>query len=167
MIGPLTYRSWLLLLATCIVVFGVNLFDRLRIDDPVGALSVHLLGGIWGTLAVGLFAQAAYSSDVGNGLLYGGGLGLFGVQILGILVVGIFVAVVSTGLWMGIRATIGLRVNEEEEELGLDLSEMRMRAYPAEDAGVRVLAPQPDLITEAAKALVTEEREAEIEADFS
>lgn len=126
-----------------LVVAGIELFDRLKVDDPVGATSVHLLGGIWGTLAVGLFADAQFSADVGNGLFFGGGLGLLGVQALGVLVVGLFVVAASTGLWLGIKHTMGLRVDQEEEYLGLDITEMRMRAYPNDDVhGVRTI-PAP------------------------
>jgi Amt family ammonium transporter len=114
------------------VVPAVALFDRIRIDDPVGATSVHLIGGIWGTLAVGLFAEARFSEAVGDGLLFGGGATLLGAQALGIAAVGGFVVATTTLLWLAIRKTIGLRVDEEEEYVGLDIAEMGMEAYPAD-----------------------------------
>ena len=128
------------LVAGVVAVPAVALLDRLRIDDPVGAVSVHLFGGVWGTLALGLFAEARFSADVGNGLLFGGGAGLLGVQALGVASVVGFGAVAATAFWAIIRKTIGLRVEEEEEYLGLDLSEMGMGAYPT-DAAVRRAAP--------------------------
>jgi len=132
------------LLAGVIVVPAVALLDRLRIDDPVGAVSVHLFGGVWGTLAVGLFAEARFSADVGNGLLFGGGAGLLGAQALGVVVVGAFVAAASAVFWFAIRKTIGLRVDEEEEHVGLDLSEMGMGAYPADSTVRRVAPPEAE-----------------------
>ena len=135
--------------AGAIVVMSVELVDRIKVDDPVGAISVHLVCGIWGTLAVGLFAEATYSADVGDGLLYGGSVGLLGAQALGIAAVGAFVSAASFILWKLVDLIIGLRVDEHEELIGLDLAEMRMRAYPADDmAGVRAMAaempePQP------------------------
>ena len=118
--------------AGAMVVPAVVLFDRLRVDDPVGATSVHLLGGIWGTLAVGLFAEARFSDAAGDGLLFGGGLRLLGTQALGVVAVGAFVVTTSTVLWLAIRKVVGLRVDEEEEYLGLDVTEMGMEAYPAD-----------------------------------
>ncbi len=126
-------------LAGMLVVFGVELFDRLKVDDPVGATSVHLLCGLWGTLAVGLFAEARFNATVGNGLLFGGGLKLLGMQALGMVAVAVFVFSSSSVLWFAIKATIGLRVSEEEEAIGLDLAEMRMRAYPGDIAAAATL----------------------------
>ncbi|GMV39655.1 MAG: ammonium transporter [Myxococcales bacterium] len=121
-----------------LVVPAVVLFDRARVDDPVGATSVHLVGGIWGTLAVGLFAEARFSADVGDGLLFGGGASLLATQALGVAAVGVFVVLASTALWLLIRRVMGLRVDAEEEYLGLDLAEMGMEAYPADGAGHQV-----------------------------
>jgi Amt family ammonium transporter len=117
------------LLAGTLVVFGVRLLDRWRIDDPVGAIPVHLMNGIWGTVAVGLFAEARYSADVGSGLFTGGGFGLLGAQLLGVLTVGVFVFGLSLGVWWLLRLVIGVRVEPDHEYEGLDMSEMRMRAY--------------------------------------
>jgi Amt family ammonium transporter len=100
-----------------IVVFTVPMLDKLKIDDVVGAIPVHLFCGIWGTLAV---------------LLTGGytGEATFGGQITGILVVGVFVFVASAVVWMILKATMGLRVEEEAELRGLDTTELGMEAYP-------------------------------------
>jgi Amt family ammonium transporter len=118
-------------IAGTIIVFGVLLLDKLHLDDPVGALAVHGMGGIFGTLAVGLFAQDAIApGTTGNGLLFGGGFGLLGNQALGIVAVGAFVFALSLAAWLAIKATMGVRVSEEEEIEGLDIGEHGNRAYP-------------------------------------
>jgi len=118
-------------IAGAIVVFGVLLLDRVHLDDPVGALAVHGMGGIFGTLAVGLFAQDSVApGTTGDGLFFGGGLGLLGSQALGVLAVGAFVFGVSLVTWLAIKATMGVRVSEEEEIEGLDVGEHGNRAYP-------------------------------------
>lgn len=128
------------LIAGALVVIFVEVFDSFKIDDPVGATSVHLVCGVWGTLALGLFAQEAYSADVGNGLLFGGGTALVTAQLIGIASVGAFVVISSSVVWLAVRATIGLRASEEEEMLGLDITEMRMRAYASDDmSGMRAV----------------------------
>ncbi len=108
-----------------LVVFGVWFLDYvLHIDDPVGAVAVHCLNGIWGTFAVGLFAtKSAPLNDSFQGLFYGGGFELLGKQCLGILAVAAWTAVTITITFLIIKATIGLRVSEEEEILGLDSTE--------------------------------------------
>ena len=108
-----------------LVVFGVWLLDyKLRVDDPVGAVAVHCLNGIWGTLAVGLFATtSAPGNDSYTGLFYGGGFHLFGLQLLGFVSVAAWTAVTITITFLIIKATIGLRVTEEEEIIGLDPTE--------------------------------------------
>lgn len=106
-----------------IATFGVELLDRLKIDDPVGAIPVHAFNGVWGSLAVGLFAS-------NGGLFTTGELYQFGVQFLGVVVVLVWV-VVSTGLlFLLLKNTIGLRVSPEEELQGLDLSEHQTESYP-------------------------------------
>ena len=107
------------ILVVCAVIF----FDRVKIDDPVGALSVHLVNGVWGTVAVGLFNKEA-------GLLYGGGVKQLGIQVVGILAVAAFSLVSSLTLWKVIQGLMGLRVSEEEEIEGLDIGEHGMEAYP-------------------------------------
>ena len=111
--------------AGVLVVFGVWLLDyKLHIDDPVGAVAVHCLNGIWGTIAVGLFATtSAPGNDSVVGLFYGGGFGLLGVQILGFITVAAWTAVTITITFLIIKATAGLRVSEEEEIVGLDSCE--------------------------------------------
>lgn len=118
--------------AGLLVVFGVWLLDyKLHVDDPVGAVAVHFMNGIWGTFAVGLFATNtapgyAIADKNGNelvGLFYGGGVKLLGLQCLGIITVLAWAAVTITITFLVIRATIGLRVTEEEEIIGLDQTE--------------------------------------------
>jgi len=116
-------------IAGVLVVAAVIAFDRVRIDDPVGALAVHLANGIWGTLAVGLFADPALANG-SAGLFAGGGLSLLGTQALGVLTVGLFVTGVSYVVWQSLKATIGLRVSIQEEIEGLDIGEHGNVAYP-------------------------------------
>ena len=108
-----------------LVVFGVWFLDYvLRIDDPVGAVAVHCLNGIWGTIATGLFATtSAPGNDTLVGLFYGGGFTLLGIQLLGVLAVAAWTAVTITITFLIIKACIGLRVSAEEETLGLDVTE--------------------------------------------
>jgi Amt family ammonium transporter len=118
--------------AGLLVVFGVWLLDyKLHIDDPVGAVAVHCLNGIWGTIAVGLFAtSSAPDYSVANaagqqlvGLFYGGGFELLGLQLVGVVSVAAWTAVTITITFLVIRATLGLRVSAEEEIEGLDATE--------------------------------------------
>jgi len=119
------------LIAGILVVLSVMMFDRLKIDDPVGALSVHLVNGIFGTLAVGLFARDGITGTAtGNGLFYGGGLKLLGAQAVGVVAVGAFTFVAALVVWYLIRLVMGMRVSREEEIAGLDLGEHGMKAYP-------------------------------------
>lgn len=111
------------LVAGVLVVEAVLTFDRLHIDDPVGALSVHLVNGIWGTLAVGLF-------NTDTGLFYGGGAAQLITQFTGVAAVGACAFTASLILWAAVKAVLGLRVTPEEEYLGLDKSEMGLEAYP-------------------------------------
>lgn len=99
--------------AGIIVVFSVSLFDNLKIDDPVGVISVHLVGGVWGTLAVGIFVEGA---------------NIF-TQAIGIISIGLFTVILSTIFWLALKATIGIRVHPEQEYNGLDISEHAMEAY--------------------------------------
>ncbi len=118
--------------AGLLVVFGVWLLDyKLHIDDPVGAVAVHMMNGIWGTIATGLFATntaPGYSvvDGAGNeltGLFYGGGFRLLGLQLLGFVSVAAWTAVTMTVVFLAIKAIFGLRVSEEEEIVGLDAKE--------------------------------------------
>ena len=108
-----------------LVCFGVWLLDyKLRIDDPVGAVAVHMMNGIWGTLAVGLFSTTSVpGNDSVVGLFYGGGFHQLGLQIVGVLTVGIWTVLTITVTFLVIRAAIGLRASAEEELTGLDLTE--------------------------------------------
>ena len=128
-----------------LVCFGVWLLDNvLRVDDPVGAVAVHCLNGIWGTIAVGLFATNSapgYSIADANGnelvgLFYGGGFKLLGLQCLGVITVGAWAAVTITITFLVIKATIGLRVSEEEEIVGLDSME---HGLPSAYAGFSIM----------------------------
>jgi Amt family ammonium transporter len=106
-----------------LVVASVLLLDRkLKVDDPVGAVSVHGVCGAWGTLAVGLFST-------GSGLFYRHGPGQLGVQALGVAVAFAWAFGLGLALFLGIKHTIGLRVSREEELRGLDLGEHGMEAY--------------------------------------
>ena len=111
--------------AGVLVVFGVWLLDyKLHIDDPVGAVAVHCLNGIWGTIAVGLFATtSAPGNDSVVGLFYGGGFKQLGLQLLGFVTVAAWTTVTITIAFLVIKATVGLRVSEEEEIVGLDSCE--------------------------------------------
>ncbi|PWM21280.1 MAG: adenylate cyclase [Clostridiales bacterium] len=118
-------------LSGILVVFAVGFFDKMKIDDPVGATSVHLGCGIFGTICVGLFAQEGVTSlSVTNGLLYGGGFRLLGIQLLGIVAIGAFTFVSSGLVWLVLKKTIGIRVSREEEIQGLDIGEHGNVAYP-------------------------------------
>ena len=112
-------------IAGVLVVFGVWFLDyKLRIDDPVGAVAVHCLNGIWGTIAVGLFATtSAPGNDSVVGLFYGGGFHQLGLQLLGFVTVASWSAITMTIFYMVLKATVGLRVTEEEEIVGLDATE--------------------------------------------
>ncbi|MBN1419542.1 MAG: ammonium transporter [Planctomycetes bacterium] len=120
--------------AGLLVVAAVEFFDKvLHIDDPVGAISVHGVCGAFGTLCVGLFAEAPYAKASGlgevNGLLFGGGVAQLGVQAVGVLAVFAFVVAASAILFKVLAATVGLRVSKEEEIRGLDIEEHGMEAY--------------------------------------
>lgn len=117
-------------IAGILVVLAVMMFDRLKIDDPVGALSVHLVNGVFGTLAVGLFAQDVFlPNTTGNGLFFGGGLKLLFTQFTGVISVAAFTFISALLIWLAIKAVIGLRVSPEEEVRGLDIGEHGMEAY--------------------------------------
>jgi Amt family ammonium transporter len=117
-------------IAGVLVVFAVMFFDKMKIDDPVGALSVHLMNGIWGTLAVGLFASSDAPGGGANGLFNGGGIASLQAQVIGTLAVGAFTFTLTFVSWSIIKMLLGMRVSVEDEERGLDLSEMGMEAYP-------------------------------------
>ncbi len=118
-------------IAGLLVCFGVWLLDyKLRVDDPVGAVAVHMCNGIWGTLAVGLFATTTAPGSQFTGLFYGGGIDLLIKQIVGIVSVGAWTAVMITITFMVIKKIFGLRVDPQEELIGLDIEEHGSEAYP-------------------------------------
>lgn len=117
-------------LAGIIVVLSVMMFDKLHIDDPVGALSVHLVNGIFGTLCVGLFAQSQWMPNKANGLFFGGGFTQLSVQLLGVVAAGATVFVMALIAWGILKATMGIRVSVQEEIEGLDIGEHGNSAYP-------------------------------------
>jgi Amt family ammonium transporter len=116
------------LIGGVLVVLAVEFIDKvLKVDDPVGASSVHLVCGIFGTLAVGIWGNA--EADGVLGLLHGGGFTQLGIQCIGILAVGAWAVITSLVLFVVIKATTGLRVTPKEELVGLDLSEHKTEAY--------------------------------------
>lgn len=129
------------LIAGVLVVFSALFFERsLKVDDPVGAVSVHGICGIWGTLSVGVFGTTAIDGGLlSDGILYGG-TQQFGVQLVGVAAVFAFVFPVSWLLFKAIKATIGIRVTEEHELEGLDISEHGNEAY----ADFQVYADLPE-----------------------
>ena len=138
--------------AGLLVCFGVWFLDYvLRIDDPVGAVAVHMMNGIWGTIAVGLFATNSapgYSiaDSKGNelvGLFYGGGFKLLGLQLTGFVSVAAWTAVTITIVFLIIKATLGLRVTEEEEIIGLDPTE---HGLPSAYAGFAIMDVSGDVM---------------------
>ena len=142
--------------AGLLVVFGVWLLDhKLHIDDPVGAVAVHCMNGIWGTIAVGLFATdtapgysiANASGKTLTGLFYGGGFELLGLQLTGFAAVALWTAVTMTVVFLVIKKVIGLRVSREEEIEGLDATE---HGLPSAYAGFAML---PEYIDEDSDAV--------------
>lgn len=100
-----------------LIVLAVVFFDKIKVDDPVGAISVHLVGGIWGTLAVGIFGDLASVSQ-------------FFSQLIGVAAVGVFCVIFAGVIFFVMKKTVGIRVDEAEETEGLDINEHSMRAYP-------------------------------------
>ena len=118
------------LVAGALVVISVIAFDKVRVDDPVGALSVHLVNGVWGTLALGLFYDEQIATDIAalaTGLSRGAQTL---VQLQGILAAGLFTFVISIVFWYAIKLAMGVRVSPEEEIEGLDVGEHGIEAYP-------------------------------------
>lgn len=123
------------LVAGVIVVLGVLFFDRIRCDDPVGATSVHLLNGVFGTICVGLFATPDRLVRAGNpaavaGLFYGGGAQQLITQLTGVAACAAFVLAASAITWFVLKYSMGIRVSPEEEMQGLDIGEHGNEAYP-------------------------------------
>ena len=121
------------IIAGILVVFAVFFFDRIHADDPVGATSVHLVNGVFGTIAVGLFADPSVcpaASVVKAGLFTGGGMTQLIPQLIGAAAIGAFVFAIALVAWLILKATVGLRVSAEEEIEGLDMGEHGNVAYP-------------------------------------
>jgi len=120
------------LIGGALVVGSVVFFDRvLKIDDPVGATSVHLTNGVWGTLSLGLFCNPKYGATGPlPGLFFGGGFEQFKYQLIGVALVGAWSLACGFALFYVIKATMGLRVSKEEEMKGLDVDEHGMEGYP-------------------------------------
>ena len=128
------------LVAGVIVVMGINLLEYLRIDDPIGAVPVHGLCGIWGTISLGLFATGSFglASSLGSdpaatrlkGLLYGGGMGLLKAQVIGNVIITVSTFVIALALMFAVKATGTLRVSKAGELEGLDIHEHGIGAYP-------------------------------------
>jgi len=119
--------------AGIIVVYAVSFFDKVKIDDPVGAVSVHGVCGAFGTLAVGLFSSIEVDGVIKKGLFYGGGTDQLISQIIGVAAIGAFVFIASFVLFGAIKATVGLRVSEQEEIEGLDVHEHGFAGYNSAD----------------------------------
>lgn len=129
------------LVSGLLVVFGVWFLDnKLHVDDPVGAVAVHMLNGIWGTIAVGLFATESApgfaAAGIKEGLFYGGGFAQLGLQLVGMLITAAWTVVTITILFMVLKKTVGLRVTEEEEITGLDACE---HGLPSAYAGFSIM----------------------------
>lgn len=123
------------LIAGVIVVLGVIFFDRVKVDDPVGATSVHLLNGVFGTLCVGLFATPDRLARAGNpaakaGLFYDGGMDQLLVQLTGVVTCAVYVLATAAIAWLVLKYTVGIRVSADEEREGLDMGEHGNEAYP-------------------------------------
>jgi Amt family ammonium transporter len=124
-------------IAGLLVVYSVIFWDRMRIDDPVGAISVHGVCGAFGTLAVGLFSATEADGIVKKGLFYGGGTDQLVSQLIGVVAIGAFVAVTTGILFFIMKKTIGLRVDEIEEIEGLDRHEHGVPGYVNDDMVLR------------------------------
>jgi Amt family ammonium transporter len=121
------------LVSGAIVVLGVLLVERVKIDDPIGAIAAHGMAGVWGTLALGFLALPSQAKSLATGtggLFYGGGFHQLGVQILGLATVGAFTFSVSFGVLWVMKKTFGIRTEPEAETAGLDVSEHGMWGYP-------------------------------------
>lgn len=123
------------LIAGPVLVFGIELIEKvLKVDDPVGAVAVHGINGMWGTIAVGLFAYSGTNvlTEMGevNGLFYGGGVSLLGIQVLGTLVISAWAFGTMALTFFILKKTVGIRVSEREELEGLDISEHGTVSYP-------------------------------------
>ena len=145
--------------AGVLVVFAVLFFDRVHVDDPVGATSVHLCCGVFGTLCIGLFAQEGVTTlSVRNGLFFGGGTSLLLTQLIGVLAVGAFAMGASALVWLVLKHTVGIRVTAQEEIRGLDIGEHGNIAYPDfSPAADSLSAPEVPAVSAPAAAVSRED----------
>jgi Amt family ammonium transporter len=131
-----------------LVIYGAILLEKLKIDDPVGAVPVHLVNGVWGTLAVGLFA----SQNGLTGLFAGGGAAQLILQLIGIAAYAIWTAGLAFVMFFAIKKINGLRVRKEEEALGLDVHEHGSEAYPLDPDGISATVSPSRVIGGAARS---------------
>ena len=117
-------------IAGVLVFYSTRFFEKRRIDDPIFALSVHGAAGVWGTLSTGFFATKELATVGKPGLFYGGGFEQLGVQLMGVVACGVFAFVVSYAILFIMKKAGGIRVTEEEEIMGLDMSEHGSYGYP-------------------------------------
>ncbi len=137
------------LVAGPVLVYGIDLIENvLKVDDPVGAVAVHGINGIWGTIAVGLFAYSPTNvlTEMGevNGLFYGGGFTQLGIQLVGALVISAWAFAAMYLIFIVMKATVGIRVSEREELEGLDISEHGTVSYPEFGSAAASFAPSGD-----------------------
>ena len=123
-----TMNPFLILFLGMVVVIGIALLDKLKIDDPVGVIPVHGFNGMWGTIAVGIWGQKALGL-ANDGLLHGGGFTQLGIQIMGTVACAVFAMACMAVVFAAVKAITGLRVSAEEEIRGLDIEEHGMEAY--------------------------------------
>src|SRR3954451_5817003 len=117
-------------IAGILVFYSARFFEKKKIDDPIFALSVHGTAGVWGTLSTGFFATPELAAVGAPGLFYGGGFGQLGVQLMGVATSGLYAFIVSFAILFVMKKLVGIRVTEEEEIMGLDMSEHGSYGYP-------------------------------------
>src|SRR3954447_3114884 len=122
-------------IAGILVFYSARFFEKKKIDDPIFALSVHGTAGVWGTLSTGFFATPELAAVGAPGLFYGGGFGQLGVQLLSVVTAGLYTFIVAFIILAIIKKMMGIRVTEEEEIMGLDLSEHGSYGYPEQFVG--------------------------------
>ncbi|MCC8072940.1 MAG: ammonium transporter [Clostridiales bacterium] len=148
-----------------LVVVAVEVIDKkLHVDDPVGAVAVHMVNGMWGTIAVGLFSNG--SDGAAKGLFYGGGFSLLGTQLLGLVCVAAWTAVTMTIVFFVIKKTIGLRVSEEEEIKGLDATEHNLPSAYADFmpvGGYAMAMPSADTVSASSTPVAPVEKAVPVE----
>ena len=122
-------------IAGILVFYSARFFEKKKIDDPIFALSVHGTAGVWGTLSTGFFATPEFAAVGAPGLFYGGGFGQLGVQLLSVVTAGLYAFIVAFIILAIMKKMMGIRVTEEEEIMGLDISEHGSYGYPEQFVG--------------------------------